>query len=93
MKYWVEELQQKGPQGCVLAVAVNKIDMLDTKNEDSATNEREQIIEQIIEIVSVEEVKRYCNEKDIMYFETSAKTSVGVHHLFENLAQQVKENM
>ena len=68
--YWVQELQNKGPARCCMAVAANKSDV-ETKAVDP------------------KQMKAMCEEKGLLFVETSAKTGENVGHLFESLAARV----
>eukprot|EP00929_Paragymnodinium_shiwhaense_P108919 TRINITY_DN75276_c0_g1_i1.p1 TRINITY_DN75276_c0_g1~~TRINITY_DN75276_c0_g1_i1.p1 ORF type:complete len:240 (+),score=44.99 TRINITY_DN75276_c0_g1_i1:100-720(+) len=70
VKYWVNELQNKGPANVRMAVAANKSDM-----ENKAVNPGQ--------------MKSYCDENNILFVETSAKTGDQVGQLFEALAARI----
>ena len=74
--YWVKELNdQIENKNFIVSLAGNKCDL---PNEEKT--------------VTYNEGKDFCKENDIpIFFETSAKTGVGVKELFNSLAQKVYE--
>lgn len=76
LDYWVKELKENVDNtNYIISVAGNKCDL---------SNEMKK--------VSSSDGKNFCKEKDIsIFYETSAKTAVGVKELFTSLAQKVYE--
>ena len=76
LDYWVNELNQNvDNNNFMISVAGNKNDL---PNEDKK--------------ITYNQGKNFCKEKDIsIFYETSAKTGVGVKELFTSLAQKVYE--
>ena len=76
LDYWVNELNQNvDNNNFMISVAGNKSDL---PNEDKK--------------ITYNQGKNFCKEKDIsIFYETSAKTGVGVKELFTSLAQKVYE--
>lgn len=70
VKYWFDELRQRGPSGCCIAVAGNKAD-----------TEFRQIDE--------EGARRYCENEQVYFRETSAKSGLGISDLFEFIATSI----
>eukprot|EP01066_Platyproteum_vivax_P021060 Platyproteum_vivax@DN9036_c0_g1_i1.p1 len=74
VKYWVTELREKGPPGCVMAIASNKSDLQD-------------------KLVDPQEARAFCEAEGMAFHETSAKIGEGVNSLFEQLAENVYEEL
>ena len=76
LDYWVRELNENIDNiNFIISVAGNKNDL---PNEEKK--------------ISFNQGKNFCKEKDIhIFYETSAKTGVGVKELFTSLAQKVYE--
>ena len=76
LDYWVKELEVNvDNSNFIISVAGNKCDL---------SNEMKK--------VSYTDGKNFCKERDIsIFYETSAKSSVGVKELFTSLAQKVYE--
>ncbi|RIA83403.1 putative VPS21-Rab5-like GTPase [Glomus cerebriforme] len=82
-KSWVKELQRQASPNIVIALAGNKIDLVqpvDEGEEESANSGRQ---------VPTEEAKAYANEFGLLFFETSAKKGVGVREVFTEIAKKI----
>ncbi|XP_048184419.1 ras-related protein Rab-7b isoform X3 [Corvus hawaiiensis] len=69
----------KGSDGCVLA-----FDVTDRESFEALDNWRDDFLEKVPE----ETASAWCKEKDIPYFEVSAKNNINVAEAFETLAKQ-----
>jgi Ras-related protein Rab-5C len=70
-KYWIKELQTKGPRDIIMTIVGNKVDK---------ESERE---------ITMNEVREYAEENQIMFMETSAKNGVNVKELFAELTKKI----
>ncbi|CAG8508815.1 6004_t:CDS:2, partial [Scutellospora calospora] len=75
-KSWVKELQRQANPNIVIALAGNKIDLVqpvEESEEETGESERQ---------VPTEEAKAYALEAGLLFFETSAKKGDGVRDVF-----------
>ncbi|CAG8494613.1 14036_t:CDS:2, partial [Acaulospora colombiana] len=83
-KSWVKELQRQANPNIVIALAGNKIDLVQQNEEgdedDSMKSRRE---------VPTGEAKAYANEIGLLFFETSAKKGEGVREVFTEIAKKI----
>eukprot|EP00736_Rhodelphis_marinus_P013399 Rmarinus@m.15991 len=75
LKIWVTELRTLGPPDIVIAVAGNKLDLVEEDPSQRA--------------IPYETAKAYADEIGAQYTETSAKTDANVGDLFINMAQKL----
>ncbi|RLV64096.1 hypothetical protein DV515_00017601 [Chloebia gouldiae] len=79
----------KGSDGCMLA-----FDVTDRESFEALDNWRDDFLEKVIPreqdfpMVPKETASAWCKEKDIPYFEVSAKNNINVAEAFETLAKQ-----
>jgi len=81
-KSWVKELQRQANPNIVIALAGNKIDLVEYQ-EDS------EVLSNIIREVPTEEAKAYALEAGLLFFETSAKKGEGVANVFTEIAKKI----
>jgi GTPase SAR1 family protein len=72
---WLNELKQYVEPDCVVMLIGNKVDLCDRNDK-----KRE---------VSIEEAKNYAKENNLMFYETSAYSNLGVNECFEDLLQEI----
>uniref|UniRef100_A0A1D1YDG2 Vacuolar protein sorting-associated protein 21 n=1 Tax=Anthurium amnicola TaxID=1678845 RepID=A0A1D1YDG2_9ARAE len=81
-KSWVKELQRQANPNIVIALAGNKIDLVEPQ-EDS------EVLSNIFREVPTEEAKAYALEAGLLFFETSAKKGEGVINVFTEIAKKI----
>ena len=74
-KAWVKELQRQANENIVIALAGNKLDLV-TESPDKRA-------------VTVADAEQYAKEANLLFFETSAKTSENVRELFTAIAKKL----
>jgi Ras-related protein Rab-5C len=80
-KQWVKDLRKDCTKNCIIAMAGNKVDLVESGKQRQ---------------VQLSEVQQYCQENSIIYFDVSAKTGKNVDTIFQALAekhQQVKMSL
>eukprot|EP01106_Pelomyxa_sp_JSP_P016490 TRINITY_DN616_c0_g1_i3.p1 TRINITY_DN616_c0_g1~~TRINITY_DN616_c0_g1_i3.p1 ORF type:complete len:305 (-),score=67.76 TRINITY_DN616_c0_g1_i3:168-1082(-) len=78
-KFWAKELEEKRPDGIALIVVGSKVDLRDALPAP---------LQEMAQQLSIT-ARAYACEKSALFCETSAKTSLGVHAVFENLAREI----
>ncbi|KAI1740350.1 ras family-domain-containing protein [Xylaria scruposa] len=74
-KAWVKELQRQANENIIIALAGNKLDLVNEQPDKRA--------------VPVAEAEAYANEAGLLFFETSAKTAENVQELFTAIAKKL----
>ena len=75
MLQWLSDLKKGGEKGCVVALVGNKIDLLERNNR-----KRE---------VSYQEANELAKRNGMLFYETSALSSVRMNDAFEDLLQNI----
>ncbi|KAI8094928.1 ras family-domain-containing protein [Gilbertella persicaria] len=79
-KSWVKELQRQANTDIVIALVGNKLDLCEEDEEERQ--------------VPKEDAQAYADEAGLLFFETSAKSSHNVDHVFTSIAEKIPlENM
>ncbi|KAI9314263.1 ras family-domain-containing protein [Dichotomocladium elegans] len=84
-KSWVKELQRQANSGIVIALAGNKLDLVESEGESEGNNEGDENERQVLE----EDARAYAEEAGLVFMETSAKTSKNVDVLFTEIAKKI----
>ncbi|KFG60684.1 Rab5B protein [Toxoplasma gondii RUB] len=92
VRFWVEELKQRGPANCCIAVAANKSDSMEN-SENAEPPPEEGTAGVDVEAERRAEMKKYCAAEGMLFVECSAKTGCNVGLLFEQLAKEVFEQL
>jgi Ras-related protein Rab-5C len=74
-KSWVKELQRQASENIVIALAGNKVDMVNDNPDKRA--------------IQTADAEAYAKEAGLLFFETSAKTSTNVKELFTAIAKKL----
>lgn len=74
-KAWVKELQRQANENIIIALAGNKADLVAEQPDKRA--------------VTVADAEAYAKEANLLFFETSAKTSENVKELFTAIAKKL----
>jgi Ras-related protein Rab-5C len=81
-KSWVKELQRQANPNIVIALAGNKIDLVEPE-------EGSELLTDSLREVPTEEAKAYALEAGLLFFETSAKKGEGVVNVFTEIAKKI----
>jgi len=74
-KSWVKELQRQANENIIIALAANKKDIVDENPDKRA--------------IATADAEAYAKEAGLLFFETSAKTSLNVKELFTAIAKKL----
>ncbi|CAG8503082.1 9584_t:CDS:2 [Paraglomus occultum] len=81
-KSWVKELQRQANPNIVIALAGNKIDLVEPQDDS-------EVLSNIFREVPTEEARAYALEAGLLFFETSAKKGEGVVNVFTEIAKKI----
>ena len=74
-KAWVKELQRQANENIIIALAGNKLDLVNDNPDKRA--------------VPISDAQQYASEAGLLFFETSAKTAENVKELFTAIAKKL----
>lgn len=96
---WIKELQRQASQGIIIALAGNKVDLVERggrtngNGENNVEEEEEEQEEQerATREVDEQEAREYAEKTGLIFFETSAKTGLNVQKIFTEIAKALPE--
>ncbi|PFH31736.1 Rab5B protein [Besnoitia besnoiti] len=91
VRFWVDELKQRGPANCCIAVAANKSDSLESNATEKKEEKGSRADAEAPEAAAPPD--SYCEAEGLTFVECSAKTGFNVGLLFEQLAKEVFEQL
>lgn len=74
-RHWVKELHEQASQDIIIALIGNKIDLLENDPDGRK--------------VAKEEAEKLAEEKNLLFFETSAKTAVHINEVFLKIGETI----
>ncbi len=74
-KAWVKELQRQANENIIIALAGNKLDLVNEQPDKR--------------VIPAAEAEAYAREAGLLFFETSAKTAENVRELFTAIAKKL----
>jgi Ras-related protein Rab-5C len=74
-KAWVKELQRQANENIIIALAGNKLDLVNESPDKRA--------------IPTSDAQQYASEAGLLFFETSAKTAEHVQELFTQIAKKL----
>lgn len=104
-RHWVAELQRQASPGIVIALAGNKLDLVEendssasasegaaTEGDDAAKDGEDEADSGKARKVSTKEAEDFAKEEGLLFFETSAKTGFNVPEVFAKIAESIPES-
>lgn len=81
-RHWVNELKAQASPGIIIALVGNKLDLVDSGEEENAESVRK---------VDTEEGQKLADDEGLLFFETSAKSGHNVLQVFLAIANKIPE--
>jgi len=82
-KAWVKELQRQANESIIIALAGNKLDLVQDSSSGASVGNSDK------RAISTGDAEAYAREAGLLFFETSAKTAENVRELFTAIARKL----